>query len=171
MVFRRLSEGRAPLIFGDDLPTPDGTCIRDFIHVSDIASAHIAAARALADGRLDALTANVGRGEGVSVREMIAAIREVTGTAHEDWAEPVVVARRPGDAPRVVAAAGTIRSALGWTAQHGLQDMVSSAWDGWTARVAAATASGSCPAARTHSEDDHAEHQLSAAPLVAGEGQ
>jgi UDP-glucose 4-epimerase len=74
---------------------------------------------------------------------MIAAIREVTGTAHEDWAEPVVVARRPGDPPRVVAAAGTIRSALGWTAQHGLQDMVSSAWDGWTARLAAASASGS----------------------------
>jgi UDP-glucose 4-epimerase len=89
MVFRRLGEWQAPLIFGDDFPTPDGTCIRDFIHVADIASAHVAAARALDEGRVQALTANVGRGEGVSVREMIAAIREVTGTAGEDWAEPV----------------------------------------------------------------------------------
>src|SRR3954451_3474998 len=109
MVFRRLSAGQAPVIFGDDFPTPDGTCIRDFVHVSDIASAHVAAARALAEGRLDALTANVGRGEGVSVREMVAAIREVTGTAHEEWAAPVVVDRRPGAPPRVVAAADTIR--------------------------------------------------------------
>src|SRR4051794_12447805 len=134
MVFRRLSAGEAPVIFGDDFPTPDGTCIRDFVHVSDIASAHVAAARALAEGRLEALTANVGRGEGVSVREMIAAIREATGTAHADWAEPVVAARRAGDPPRVVAAADTIHGALGWTAQHDLADMVTSAWEGWTAR-------------------------------------
>jgi UDP-glucose 4-epimerase len=135
MVFRRLGEWQAPLIFGDDFPTPDGTCIRDFIHVADIASAHVAAARALDEGRVQALTANVGRGEGVSVREMIAAIREVTGTAGEDWAEPVATPRRAGDPPRVVAAADTIRAALGWKAQYGLEDMVTSAWDGWTAHV------------------------------------
>src|SRR3954447_9536810 len=82
MVFRRLGQGEAPVIFGDDFPTPDGTCIRDFVHVSDIASAHVAAAHALAEGRLETLTANVGRAEGVAVREMIAAIGEVTGTAH-----------------------------------------------------------------------------------------
>ena len=135
MVFRRLSAHQAPAIFGDDFPTPDGTCIRDFIHVSDIASAHVAAARALADGRVDALTANVGRGEGVSVREMIDVIRRVTGTAHEDWAEPEISPPRAGDPPRVVAAADTIRQALGWEARFGLHDMVSSAWAGWTARV------------------------------------
>jgi UDP-glucose 4-epimerase len=135
MVFRRISDGRAPLIFGDDFPTPDGTCIRNFIHVADIASAHVAAARAMAEGRLQALTANVGRGKGVSVREMIAAIREVTGTAGEDWAEPVATPRRAGDPPRVVAAADTIRAALGWKAQYGLKDMVTSAWDGWTAHL------------------------------------
>jgi len=147
MVFRRLSAGQAPVIFGDDFPTPDGTCIRDFVHVSDIATAHVAAARALADGRIDALTANVGRGNGVSVREMIAMIREVTGTAHDDWAEPVVGARRAGDPPRVVAAADTIRTELGWTARHGLEDMVSSAWSGWVARLAA-TSPGSWPPPR-----------------------
>jgi UDP-glucose 4-epimerase len=140
MVFRRLSAHLAPVIFGDDFPTPDGTCIRDFIHVSDIASAHVAAARALADGRLDSLTANVGRGEGVSVREMIDVIRRVTGTAHEDWAEPVVDPRRPGDPPRVVAAADTIRARLGWSAEHGLEEMVASAWAGWTARAGLAHA-------------------------------
>jgi len=119
MVFRRIAERRAPLIFGDDFATPDGTCIRDFVHVGDIASAHTAAARALGEGRLQELTANVGRGEGVSVHEMIAVIREVTGTAGEDWAEPEVGPRRAGDPPRVVAAADTIRTALGWEARYG----------------------------------------------------
>ena len=66
---------------------------------------------------------------------MIAAIREVTGTTGEDWAEPVVTPRRAGDPPRVVAAADTIRAALGWEAQYGLEDMVTSAWDGWTAHL------------------------------------
>jgi UDP-glucose 4-epimerase len=135
MVFRRLTDRQAPLIFGDDFPTPDGTCIRDFIHVSDIAAAHVAAARALADGRFAALTANIGRGEGVSVREMIATIRDVTGTADEDWAAPVITPRRPGDPPRVVAAADTLREALGWTARHDVRQMVASAWEGWTALV------------------------------------
>jgi UDP-glucose 4-epimerase len=138
MVFRRLADRQAPLIFGDDFPTPDGTCIRDFIHVADIASAHTAAARALGEGRVQALTANVGRGDGVSVREMIAEIREVSGTAGQDWSEPAVAPRRAGDPPRVVAAADTIRAALGWAARHDLRDMVASAWDGWTARTGAA---------------------------------
>jgi UDP-glucose 4-epimerase len=132
MVFRRLAERRAPLIFGADYPTPDGTCIRDFVHVSDIASAHVAAARGLADGRVTALTANIGRGDGVSVREMVETIRDVTGTASESWSDPVVVAARPGDPPRVVASAGRIRAELGWEARWGVRDMVASAWAGWT---------------------------------------
>jgi UDP-glucose 4-epimerase len=137
MVFRRLTERQAPLIFGDDFPTPDGTCIRDFVHVADIASAHTAAARALDEGRVEALTANVGRGVGVSVREMITMIREVTGTAGRQWSRPVITARRAGDPPRVVAAADVLRAALGWEARSGLQDMVASAWAGWTARPSA----------------------------------
>jgi UDP-glucose 4-epimerase len=131
MVFEQLAAGRAPRIFGDDYPTPDGTCIRDFIHVADIASAHVAAARALAEGRLEGLTANIGRGEGVSVREMVTTIREVTGTSGEPWAEPVVEPRRPGDPARVVASADLLRKALGWEATHGVADMVASAWAGW----------------------------------------
>jgi UDP-glucose 4-epimerase len=133
MVFQRLTERQAPLIFGDDYPTPDGTCIRDFIHVSDIASAHAAAARGLAERRVTALIANIGRGEGVSVREMVEIIREVTGTAGEEWSEPVVAASRAGDPPRVVASADRIRDALGWNARWDVRDMVSSAWAGWKA--------------------------------------
>jgi UDP-glucose 4-epimerase len=134
LVFRRLDVGQAPQIFGDDFPTPDGTCVRDFVHVADIASAHRGAAQALRERRIDTLTANVGRGEGVSVREMIDVILQVTGAAGETWAEPVVTSRRAGDPPRVVAAVDTIRDVLGWTAEHELHDMVSSAWAGWVAR-------------------------------------
>jgi UDP-glucose 4-epimerase len=137
MVFRRLTERQPPLLFGDDFPTPDGTCVRDFIHVADIATAHVAAARALAGGDVRTLTANVGRGEGVSVREMIALIRDVTGTGDEAWAEPVVGPRRAGDPARVVASADLIRRELGWTAQWGVRDMVASAWAGWTRRLQA----------------------------------
>ncbi|WP_138734656.1 UDP-glucose 4-epimerase GalE [Modestobacter excelsi] len=134
MVFRQLDARQPPQVFGADFPTPDGTCVRDFIHVADIASAHRAAARALEERRIDSLTANIGRGEGVSVREMIDLILDVTGTAGEDWAKPVVMPRRPGDPARVVAAAGTLRDVLGWAAEHDLEDMVSSAWAGWVAR-------------------------------------
>jgi UDP-glucose 4-epimerase len=133
LVFQQLSAGRPPRMFGDDYDTPDGTCVRDFVHVADIASAHVAAARALAGGETSALTANVGRGEGVSVREVIAVIRAVTGTAAEQWAEPVVEPRRPGDPARVVASAEVIRTALGWRARYDLEDMVASAWAGWVA--------------------------------------
>jgi UDP-glucose 4-epimerase len=131
MVIQRLVDGAAPRIFGGDYPTPDGSCIRDFIHVADVAAAHVAAAGGLAEGRVSALTANIGRGEGMSVREMVGALRQVTGTADKAWAEPEVVPRRAGDPPRVVAAVDTIRTVLGWEARWGLDDMVSSAWAGW----------------------------------------
>lgn len=131
MVFQELSHRRAPRIFGDDYATPDGTCVRDFIHVADIASAHVAAARALSGGDVTALTANIGRGRGVSVREMVETIRTVTGTADAAWAEPSVEPRRPGDPARVVASAALIERELGWRAQWDVADMVRSAWEGW----------------------------------------
>ena len=131
MVFQQLSRRQPPLIFGDDYATPDGTCVRDFIHVADIAAAHVAAARALADGRVEALTANIGRGEGVSVRDMVETIRRVTGTAGEEWSVPVVNPRRPGDPARVVASADLLERALDWRASWGVEDMVRSAWEGW----------------------------------------
>lgn len=128
MVFDRLTRDEAPRIFGDDYPTPDGTCVRDYIHVADLAEAHLAAARRLtaADASGD-LTVNIGRGEGVSVRELITVIGEVTG----DGRPAVVEARRPGDAPRAVASAALAARELGWTARRGVREMVESAWQGW----------------------------------------
>jgi UDP-glucose 4-epimerase len=128
MVFERLARRLPPLIFGDDYDTPDGTCVRDFVHVADIASAHVAAATALGGGEVTALTANIGRGHGVSVREMIDVAREVTGTLGDEWAEPEVRPRRPGDPPSVVASADRIAEVLGWRARWDVRDMVSSAW-------------------------------------------
>jgi UDP-glucose 4-epimerase len=136
LVFRQLSAHQPPQVFGDDYDTPDGTCIRDFVHVADVASAHVAAAAALTEGRIEALTANIGRGEGVSVREMVETIRRVTGTADQPWSEPVVAPRRAGDPARVVASAELIRRELGWTATHGIEEMVASAWAGWRAQAA-----------------------------------
>ncbi|MEU0585258.1 UDP-glucose 4-epimerase GalE [Streptomyces sp. NPDC006132] len=128
MVFDRLTRDEAPRIFGDDYPTPDGTCIRDYIHVADLAEAHLAAARRLAGGgRTGDLTVNIGRGEGVSVRELITVIGEVTG----DRRPPVVEGRRPGDAPRAVASAARAAEELGWTARRGVREMAESAWRGW----------------------------------------
>jgi len=101
MVFDRLTRGEAPRIFGDDYPTPDGTCVRDYIHVADLAEAHLAAARRLTDGAGGDLTVNIGRSEGVSVRELMALVAEVTGNT----VRPLVEPRRPGDAPRAVASA------------------------------------------------------------------
>jgi UDP-glucose 4-epimerase len=129
MVFERLTARQNPLIFGDDYPTPDGTCIRDYIHVADIATAHVAAVRHL-DAGGESLRLNIGRGQGSSVREVVEMIRQVTGI---DFT-PEVVGRRPGDPPRTVASADAIRYRLGWTAQHDLREMVESAWAGWLHR-------------------------------------
>ena len=127
MVFEKLTENAPPRIFGDDYPTPDGTCIRDYIHVVDLAEAHVAAARALRSSPGHALTLNIGRGEGVSVREMIDLINAVTGYDRP----PTVTPRRPGDPARVVASADRIATELGWKAKHDVQDMIASAWEGW----------------------------------------
>jgi len=127
MVFEKLTEGAAPRVFGDDYATPDGTCVRDYIHVVDLAEAHVAAARRLSAAPGTDLTLNIGRGEGVSVREMIDRINAVTGYD----LPPTVTARRPGDPARVVASADRIAAELGWKAKHDVQDMITSAWAGW----------------------------------------
>jgi UDP-glucose 4-epimerase len=134
MVFEKLDAGESPRIFGADYATPDGTCVRDFIHVQDIASAHLAAARRLtsgADGVSGDLTVNIGRGEGVSVAEMVDRIRAHTG--HRDLA-PKTEPRRPGDPARVVASADLIAKELGWSARHDVDEMIASAWAGWRLR-------------------------------------
>ncbi|MFH9401501.1 UDP-glucose 4-epimerase GalE [Streptomyces sp. NPDC017638] len=130
MVFERLTEGAAPRVFGDDYPTPDGTCVRDYIHVVDLAEAHVTVARALRSSPGTGLTLNIGRGEGVSVREMIDRVNAVTGYDRP----PTVTPRRPGDPARVVASATRIGTELGWQAKYDVQDMITSAWEGWVRR-------------------------------------
>ncbi|KOU68411.1 UDP-glucose 4-epimerase [Streptomyces sp. WM4235] len=133
MVFERYEAGEGARIFGDDYPTPDGTCIRDYIHVEDLADAHVVAARRLAEwgaqGEYKDLTVNIGRGEGVSVREMVELLNANTGN---DLA-PVVTPRRPGDPAKVVASADRIAAELGWKARHDVREMITSAWAGWQA--------------------------------------
>lgn len=130
MVFQRIEAGLPPRIFGDDYDTPDGTAIRDYIHVSDIAGAHVVAARRLAQDEHAALTLNIGRGEGVSVRELVDRILEHTGSD----LVPEITPRRPGDGARSIASADRIKAELGWSAQHDIADMVASAWAGWRMR-------------------------------------
>ena len=129
LVFQALQDGRRPRVNGADYPTPDGTCVRDYVHVADIAAAHLAAARAL-DGGAGSATYNIGRGEGSSVLEVIDVIGTVTGldTSYD------IGPRRAGDPARVVAAVDRIRDGLGFEAQHDLQSMVQSAWAGWQLR-------------------------------------
>ncbi|WP_030788069.1 UDP-glucose 4-epimerase GalE [Streptomyces sp. NRRL S-920] len=128
MVFEKLTAGEAPRIFGADYATPDGTCVRDYIHVTDLAEAHVATARKLASAAPGTdLTLNIGRGEGVSVREMTDLINDVTG--YDTPAE--VTGRRPGDPARVVAAATRVTTELGWSAKRDVRDMIASAWAGW----------------------------------------
>ncbi|MFF0107942.1 UDP-glucose 4-epimerase GalE [Streptomyces hirsutus] len=127
MVFEKLTANEPPRVFGDDYPTPDGTCVRDYIHVVDLAEAHVTAARALRAAPGRDLTLNIGRGEGVSVRGMIDRINALTG--HD--LPPTVAPRRPGDPANVVASADRAATELGWKARLGVDDMITSAWQGW----------------------------------------
>jgi len=132
MAFERIDAGEPPRIFGDDYATPDGTCVRDYIHVGDIADAHVAALEDLVAGRSEASyrVFNIGRGVGSSVREVLDTVAQVTGSQ----LEPVVVERRPGDPARIVASADRIKSDLGWCARYDLDEMVAGAWEAWRLR-------------------------------------
>lgn len=123
-VFDMLYRGATPTINGDDYPTLDGSCVRDYIHVSDLALAHVAAARRLDEGASLEPVYNLGSGAGTSVREIMTAIREVTGIDFE----PEIMPRRPGDPARIVAAGDLAARDLGWAMRHSLNDMVASAW-------------------------------------------
>ena len=128
MVFRALSTGKNPQVFGSDYPTPDGSCIRDYIHVTDLADAHVASVKRLEQGQASEIY-NVGRGEGVSVIEVMDAVRSGTGLDFTyDLAD-----RRAGDPARLVASADMIRTDLGWAAEYDLTAMVTSAWEAWQA--------------------------------------
>jgi UDP-arabinose 4-epimerase len=111
-------------IFGDDYPTPDGTCIRDYVHVSDLADAHVAALRALLEGA-DSAALNLGTGRGWSVREVVEGVRRITNRELAVRVGP----RRPGDPPTLVADASRAQRQLGWRPKHSdLETLVAHAW-------------------------------------------
>ncbi|HUM25885.1 MAG TPA: UDP-glucose 4-epimerase GalE [Anaerolineales bacterium] len=119
-----LGQAESATIFGTDYPTPDGTCIRDYIHIADLVSAHILALGALESK--DKMIYNVGSGNGFSVREVIETARKVTGHAIPTVESP----RRPGDSARLVASPKRIMSELGWKPTHtNMQEILSSAWE------------------------------------------
>lgn len=118
-----LGQREAAQIYGTDYPTPDGTCIRDYIHITDLVSAHLLALEGL--GERDRLVYNLGSGNGYSVREVIETARRVTGRAIPATELP----RRPGDAARLVASSAKIKRELGWKPVHDdLHEIISSAW-------------------------------------------
>ena len=130
MVLDRLSRGETPKIFGTDYPTPDGTCIRDYIHVRDLAVAHIAALDYLAGGgEMDDHVFNVGTGKGSSVREVVSKVIASTGLE----IEPEELDRRPGDPPQLIGDAERIGRVLNWKAEHDLDDIVTSSFTSWQA--------------------------------------
>ncbi|SDM65561.1 UDP-glucose 4-epimerase GalE [Streptomyces wuyuanensis] len=120
-------------VFGDDYPTPDGTCVRDYIHVADLAEAHLLAMDAITPG--EHLICNLGNGNGFSVREVVETVRKVTGHPVPE----TVAARRAGDPAVLVASAATAQERLGWApSRPDLAGIVADAWDFARARRAGA---------------------------------
>jgi len=124
LLFRAVQTGEAVTIFGEDYETPDGTCIRDYIHVSDLAEAHVVAVESLLDGA-PSNRFNVGTGSGFSVREVVHAVEEVTGRKVPYKVGP----RREGDPAALVADSTRLRQTLGWTPRSSdLKNIVDTAW-------------------------------------------
>jgi UDP-glucose 4-epimerase len=128
IVFEMLLDGRTPRINGDDYDTPDGTCVRDYVHVSDLARAHVVAAQRLAAGDELEPVYNLGSGTGSSVRQIMDTIREVTRI---DFT-PEIGPRRPGDPDRIVASGELAARDLGWHNRHTLEEMVRTGWEART---------------------------------------
>ena len=125
IVFEMLLAGKTPRIYGTDSPTPDGTCVRDYLHVSDLAASHAVAAQRLVEGNGLEPVYNLGSGTGVSVAQIMDTIRTVTGIEFTPEAAP----RRPGDSARIVASGELAARDLDWQMRHSLEDMVRSAWE------------------------------------------
>ena len=128
-VLDRLAHGRRPVVFGTGYATPDGSCVRDFVHVLDLAEAHVTALDRLEAGDLGVDAVNIGTGRGVSVLDVIACLGAVSGRD----TTPEIRGPRAGDPDQVVAAVGRAQEHLGWSARSDLTAMLSSAWDAWQA--------------------------------------
>ena len=125
LIFERLVAGEVPYINGNDYPTPDGTPVRDYVHVSDLALSHVVAAKALEDGRSLQPVYNLGSGTGLSVRQIMDAVARVTGIEFTPEMRP----RRAGDPARIVATGELAARDLDWQMRHSVDDMVASAWE------------------------------------------
>lgn len=127
IVMQAITTGKQPQVFGSDYPTPDGTCIRDYIHVQDLAEAHVAAIELVENTELGFQAINLGTGQGTSVTEVINVIRTVTGLE----IHPILAPRRAGDPASLVANPTLAAQLLNWRSRFTLQDMVESAWAAW----------------------------------------
>ncbi|MDG6102988.1 UDP-glucose 4-epimerase GalE [Dactylosporangium aurantiacum] len=125
--------GRPLAVTGTDFDTPDGTGVRDYVHVEDVADAHAAAVAHLCRTPVAGAVYNVGTGRGHSVLDVVRGVEAVAGCPIERTLHP----RRPGDPASVVADAGRIQRELGWRASRGLTEMVTSAWHCWSPRLTA----------------------------------
>lgn len=124
IVFAAIKAGQAPTVFGDDYATPDGSCVRDYVHVLDLAEAHLAALDYLQNEDRAQAVFNVGTGVGSSVFEVLEQIKKSSGIDFDI----AVADRRAGDPPYLVGSVDRIQSTLGWKATHNLEDIVNSAW-------------------------------------------
>jgi UDP-glucose 4-epimerase len=127
IVFDALDRGERPIIFGDDYSTPDGSCVRDYVHVQDLSDAHIAAIEFVEKSATGYIAINIGTGSGASVFEVIQMIQEVTGIS----IDPIIGSRREGDPVALVADVSLAKDILGWQSNRNLRDIVSSAWEAW----------------------------------------
>lgn len=125
IILNRLAAGKQPVVFGADYDTADGTCVRDYIHVMDLAQAHLLALDGLRDGKARHAAYNVGTGAGSSVFEVLDGIRDLSGWDFEVRVDP----RREGDPAYLVADSSRIKDDLGFEAQFGLAEILQSAWD------------------------------------------
>jgi UDP-glucose 4-epimerase len=127
IVFDALDRGEQPMVFGDDYSTPDGSCIRDYVHVQDLAEAHVAAMDFVENSEPGFTAINIGTGKGASVFEVLNMMQEVTGRE----ISPIHADRRAGDPTALVADVSKAKEVLNWSSSRDLNDIVSSAWDAW----------------------------------------
>ena len=127
IVFDALQRGDQPIVFGDDYSTPDGSCIRDYVHVQDLANAHMAALDFVENSEPGFTAINIGTGSGASVFEVLNMIQDVT----EISIDPIVGKRREGDPAALVADVSLAKDILDWQSTQDLRAIISSAWDAW----------------------------------------